>query len=485
MPLTLTSLAVSATVNASGFNTEACFIPGLSRRAQCYRLRRPLIAGPAVDVAMIELGGIIAPAQASTAADDPLVVLVGGPGQGASDLTATVLPMLNALRNSRDIIFFDIRGTGRSAPLPCDSDFQPPPLTHISQERIATHIEQCLASAGDITSYTSMNAVADLEALRQAIKAPQLNLWAVSYGTRLAQLYMRSYPQRVRSAVLDAVVPFSPSYIERQPANALSALSALEADCAESKHCNGAFPDFDPLQLLDALPELRAIRYRHPITGLLTNTDTSRAAVAQLVFVALYQHQTRAFIPWALSQAVNKNNWQPLAALGLDSAQYLGIKTLYQGAYFAVVCSGEQRRHPTQESTTASDPFFRNYSSQLMQRICADWPVSAEVESLPQENPAAASIPVLLLSGALDPITPPAMATSTALEFANNRHLIIPRGGHMNSAKPCVRELIDDFIDQPALTLADDKLAQRCEDEDYQQPFIVNHLGSIMQVSGQ
>jgi len=150
-----------------------------------------------------------------------------------------------------------------------------------------------------------------------------------------------------------------------------------------------------------------------------------------------------------------------------------------------VVCSGEQRRHPTQESTTASDPFFRNYSSQLMQRICADWPVSAEVESLPQENPAAASIPVLLLSGALDPITPPAMATSTALEFANNRHLIIPRGGHMNSAKPCVRELIDDFIDQPALTLADDKLAQRCEDEDYQQPFIVNHLGSIMQVSGQ
>jgi len=480
LPLTLTSLSAAATANDSKFNTEACYIPGLSRRAQCYQLQRPLTASlaTATDTAMIELGGIIAPAQASTALSDPLVVLVGGPGQGASDLTATVLPMLNTLRNSRDIIFFDIRGTARSAPLPCESDLEPPPLTQISSARITAHIEQCLANAGDITSYTSMTAVMDLEALRQAIGAPQLNIWAVSYGTRLAQLYMRSHPQRVRSAVLDAVVPFSPSYIDRQPSNALHALNKLATDCTDSKDCSGAFPDFDPLQLLDSLPERRAISYRHPVTGLPTHTDTGRATVAQLVFGALYQSQTRAFIPWALSQAVNDDNWDPLAALGLDSAKYLNINTLYQGAHYAVVCSGEQRRNPLQQ---ANDPFFHNYASQLMQKICADWPLNAEVEQLPPENPAVADIPVLLLSGALDPITPPSMAASTAREFANNRHLIIPRGGHMNSAKACVQELIDDFITEPALTLADDKLTQRCEKENYHQPFIVNRLGAIMQ----
>lgn len=508
LALLLLSPAVYAASAASNFTTEPCFIPGLSRHAQCYVLHRPLNAEPATtgkladsaqinspadtitdsstgtststDARLVALGGIIAPAQASTAAADPLVVLVGGPGQGASDLTATVLPMLNALRNSRDIIFFDIRGTGRSAPLPCDSDFEPPPLTQLPSGRIANHIEQCLASAGDITSYTSMNAVADLEALRLAINAPQLNLWAVSYGTRLAQLYMRSYPQQVRSAVLDAVVPFSPSYIERQPANALKALNTVVSDCAASTHCSNAFPDFNPLQLLDSLPELQSISYRHPVTGLVIDTVTSRGAVAQLVFSALYQSQTRALIPWALSQAASEDNWQPLAALGLDNAHYLGIKTLYQGAHYAVVCSGELRRNPLPPTAAASDPFFRDYASQLMKTICADWPVTADVELLPPANPAAASIPVLMLSGALDPITPPSMAASTALEFANNRHLIIARGGHMNSAKNCVRELIDDFIDDPDATLAQQQFAQRCEQQNYQQPFIVNRLGAIV-----
>jgi fermentation-respiration switch protein FrsA (DUF1100 family) len=116
-----------------------------------------------------------------------------------------------------------------------------------------------------------------------------------------------------------------------------------------------------------------------------------------------------------------------------------------------------------------------------MQQICAQWPVASEVELLPPEHPLAADIPVLLLSGALDPITPPTMAASTVREFANNRHLIIPGGGHMNSAKACMRELIDDFIEQPNATLADDTVAQRCEQEDYQQPFIVNRLGAIVQ----
>jgi len=466
------------------YSSESCYTSGLSRQAQCYSLKRPLFVADA-DGDSITLGGIIAPAQAPTSLTDPLIILVGGPGQGASDMTGALLPLFNKVRNKRDIVFFDIRGTGKSSPLACSPEKKLSPLTHVSIEEMITQIKICTQDkARQITSYTSMTAVADLESLRMALGAERINLWGASYGTRLAQLYMRSHPERVRTAVLDGLVPFKPSYIQTQDTNAFVSLKTLIEDCKQSIECNKAFPEFNPIELLDRLGDREPIRYQHPVTGDEIVTVTSRSVVAQTLFSNLYKTQSRAFIPWILTQAVEHNEWGPMATLAVDSGEYLGVKSLYTGAYFSVVCSGELRRNPAEhrqaDVRSPAYAFSKGVPRKQLKTLCDNWPVSGVAEVLPGPTKAAEEIPVFLISGALDPITPPVMADSIIVEFPKSRHLIIEKGGHINSDRPCMRDLISDFLSDPTdafKTIDGNKI---CENEVFSMPFVTNTLGAFV-----
>lgn len=473
----------------SSLSSKDCYTSGLSRKAQCYSLKRHTSASPKNQNSKeqkntaFDLGGIIVPSQSITPLEDPLIVLVGGPGQGGSDLAGPLLQFFKKVRNKRNIIFFDIRGTGKSKPMSCQWPKIPPPLTHLPLGDIVSHFQNCLSSANDdVRSFTSMNAVADLEALRIAIGAESINLWGASYGTRLAQLYMRSYPNRVRSAVLDAVVPFQPSYIHTQPKHALVALNRLSEDCRQSPICESTFPNFNALTLLNQFSDHKEIHFQHPVTGIMAKTVTSRAVIAQIVFSNLYQPQSRAFIPWALTQAIEKNQWAPLAALAVDTGEYLGIKSIYEGAHYSVVCSGEYRRNPVQEDfdpePSQQDPFFNQHGKIMLKTICDQWPVSLIPEVLPKANSATNQIPILMISGTLDPITPPSMAQAIENEFSNNRHIIIKTGGHMNSSRPCVQEAIADFIKEPAAWLEEFDSENICDQEKYIMPFITSTLAS-------
>ena len=111
------------------------------------------------------------------------------------------------------MLLLDQRGTGGSHPLDCkqaldDTDAQSANDIDLAKIRAAT--QSCLdevAQNADPAQYTTTAAVHDLEALRQALGAPQFNLVGVSYGTRVAQQYLRSHPDGVRSVVLDSPVP--------------------------------------------------------------------------------------------------------------------------------------------------------------------------------------------------------------------------------------------------------------------------------------
>lgn len=471
-------------MDPQNFSIQSCYTPGVARQAQCYRLQRPLFADSSKGKT-ITLGGIIVPSQAPAAANDPLIILVGGPGQSASDMTGPLLPLFNKIRNKRNIVFFDIRGTGKSSPLACDSFDDLPPLTQSPIEEVQTQMRACAEpKAEDIRSFTSMTAVADLEALRNALNAEKINLWGASYGTRLAQLYMRSHADRVRTAVLDGVVPFKPSYIQTQSAHATASLNTLVDDCRQSPDCAKAFPSFDPIALLDRVGALQDISYRHPVTGAITETRTSRTVVAQTIFSNLYKPQSRAFIPWILTQAVEHNQWGPMATLALDTGEYLGLKSLYSGAYFSIICSGEFRRNAREmESADASSPdyaFFKDLPRKQLNSICVNWPVSETPEELPPTDTATSEIPVLMISGALDPITPPKMADAIGDEFPNNRHIVIAKGGHINSDRSCVSEAILNFVNDPALSLETLDTEKVCESEVFSMPFVTSTLGAFV-----
>jgi len=137
-------------------------------------------------------------------AGDPLFVLSGGPGQAASDFYLSIAPALARVRRDRDIVIVDQRGTGKSNRLDCtfpdESD-----ITFTDPQQLRDLTRSCLAKlSGDPRYYTTSVAVRDLDDVRAALGYQRLDLYGVSYGTRVAQHYMRRYPQRVRVAILDA-----------------------------------------------------------------------------------------------------------------------------------------------------------------------------------------------------------------------------------------------------------------------------------------
>src|SRR5690606_4668082 len=153
----------------------------------------------------IRLHVAIIPALRLQPAADPLYIISGGPGQAASEMYLNMAPAFARIRRDRDIVVVDQRGTGRSQRLDCAF---PDEQALTAADELQQTTQQCIGSLpGDVRCYTTSIAVQDLDAVRAALGHARINLYGVSYGTRVAQHYMRRHPERVRSAILDGVVP--------------------------------------------------------------------------------------------------------------------------------------------------------------------------------------------------------------------------------------------------------------------------------------
>ena len=180
---------------------EPCHVDGLSQQLQCGKLSVPLAED---DGARIELAYTLVQANPEQRSGDAVLVLAGGPGQAARDLVGGLGGNLGMATRQRDLLFVDVRGTGDSAALTC-------PEVDMTVQDIDAMVEAfrgCRQTLEfDPAHFTSLQYVADLERVRQAFGYRQWNLLGGSYGTRLAQLYMREHPEAIRSAVLDSIAP--------------------------------------------------------------------------------------------------------------------------------------------------------------------------------------------------------------------------------------------------------------------------------------
>ena len=430
-------------MTAPAFSEEECHVSGVMSAVRCYSLVRPLYSGSS-DTTILR--GIIVPSDAIVPESDPLIILTGGPGQAASDMVPMMHNLFRAVLNTRDLIFFDIRGTGLSDSVSCiypDDDFEL--LGQLDLGLVTEQLQRCFRDHGDkLQDATTKMAVADIDALRRALGVEQVNLWGVSYGSRLAQYYINEHETRVRSAILDGVVPFAPSYINQTPTYALQALNKMTQDCAANAGCAAAFPAFDPLLLMDQIAEEQEITYFHPVSNDRVTVTINRDSVAQVIFTALYSPQSRAFIPYVLTQAITHDNWGPLAVLADDPNRYFGIQTIYAGARFSIICSEEQTN--LNSASDGSNAFQSGATLKaLFSTACDQWPMKNE--PLPSPKVGAFSVPTILISGALDPITPPDLAEHSLKYFQNAQHIILKNGAHFNSHVPCIRDYLVYFIE--------------------------------------
>ncbi len=449
----LVLLALWGAAGAWAAGTETCRVPGIRHEVQCGQLQRPLDPARPEGV-QINLHYVVVPALARRKLPDPVFLLAGGPGQSASALAGSVLPLFARLNNRRDLVFVDQRGTGRSAPLECEDPRHQTVAEQADPERQLALLRQCREQLqklayGDLRFFTTPIAMQDLDAVRLALGAERINLVGASYGTRAGLDYLRQFPQAVRRVVLDGVAPpdmvLPASFSADGQAAFADLLKACEADAACTRLAPGLRGEW--AAWLQRLPQ--RVTVLHPLSGQAESFTLTRDMVLQAVRGALYSPVLAQALPVAIHEAT-QGRVQALLTLASGFSTRKGM-AIAAGMHFSVVCAEDVPRLALSTDTPGAD--FGDQGARLYQRVCADWPrgeVPAAFYTLPV-SPA----PVMLLSGGLDPATPPRHAARVAQALgAKARHVVVPNAGHGVMGLGCMPELMQRFFDADEDTVA-------------------------------
>lgn len=465
---------------AGGLVLEPCRLQhpqGLSSAAaRCGRLRVP--ENPADPHGrQIELAIAVVPAISTRAEPDPLFLLAGGPGQGAREGFIGLLGALAGVRRNRDLVLLDQRGTGDSNPMTCDFPEESWTDAAVSAETFRKLAQQCLAALpGDPRFYTTSIAVRDLDAVRAALGYDRINLYGGSYGTRVAQHYARRYPDRVRAMALDSVVA---------PELALGASMALDAEAALRKHfarcaadvsCAGRFPtlaaDFDTLRH-DLARTPVAVRMPDPVTAEPRSVEFTAGHFGLAVRMLTYSDLSAALLPLLIDEAHARGNFTPLAAQAEMVREQLSEALAY-GMHNSVVCAEDL---PFLDRAALDlDALRRSYLGDVMleglEAMCSVWPRGPVDPDF--KEPLRSVVPTLLLSGGLDPVTPPAYGAAAAAGLSDHVHVVFAGQGHLQLRLRCAQSLLRHFLE--AGTTAD--LDTRCADTVGPAPFFLSFSGA-------
>src|SRR6185295_10411868 len=355
-----------------------CRVPKLATAAQCGKVEVPenrgQPAGPALAIAVVVL-----PAATLSPQPDPLIMLPGGPGQ-SSDALAPLAGALGGVRRNRDIVLIDPRGTGKSAPLRCAALAPRDAFDEMAEEQtIAIAAQRCigeLRASGDAdpAQYTTSAVVADIDAVRIALGYDRINLWGGSYGTRVAQEYLRRYPQHVRSVVLDGAAP---------PAMRISfdvwrtrddALDDVIAACRASVPCAKAHPD--PAATLreigQALEGGKTITLRDPRTGITREMHVEFDMVIGALQPLTYSPEAASLIPELLALA-QAGDFAPLVAASLVVIGDLPDQ-FSPGLHYSVTCAEDVSRVTRAERTDGVDDERVRSLARRTIAVCDQWP---------------------------------------------------------------------------------------------------------------
>jgi pimeloyl-ACP methyl ester carboxylesterase len=407
----------------------------------------------------VQLHVAVIPALRLKPAADPLFILSGGPGQAASDFYLSVAPAFARIRRDRDLVLVDQRGTGRSNRLDCelpdDSEF-----IVLDPQKLQAAVRECLAAlSGDPRYYTTSVAVRDLDDVRAALGYRQLNLYGISYGTRVAQHYMRRYPDRVRTAILDGAVPAEVALGPDVAIEAQRAIDSILQRCARDQACSGNFPDISA-QFVALQERLRTdpvkLSISHPLTGALTHTMLDVARLGAAVRLLSYADETVSTLPLMIHEAQSLHDPHAL------TAQYLRVESdvaeqIAEGMHFAVVCSEDAPRWDQQN--VSEEQLAKTYLGTAFMRgmraVCAGWPRGPVDPDF--GTPLQSSVPTLILSGSNDPVTPERYAREIMKGLGNGKHLVAAGQGHGQLATGCIPRLTAEFIAAGSPTVLDDQ----------------------------
>jgi len=422
-----------------------CRLPGIETTVLCGR-HEVFEDRAAKSGRKIALRIAVLPARRRAGDPDPVVVLAGGPGQGAVALAPHVRRLFDRLANTRDIVLVDQRGTGESGALKCDDGRAAGAEALFEGGVPETLVRDCLSKLdADPRHYATPSATADLDEVLTGLGYRQVNLWGGSYGTRAALDFIRRHPARVRSAVLDGVAPPDMKLPLSFVQDGEAALSRLFDACEAQAPCREAYP-----ALRETVSGLRASLARKPVAATLRDPVTGEAFDVRVtenvlltgLFRPLYSPVLASLVPHAISRA-KSGDFGPLLAPNFEMVQDVG-GNLAVGMHLSVLCAEDIPRVGADDLARAARGFFGRVLVDDFLKACALWPRA----SLPADyaEPVKADVPVLVLSGGIDPATPPRHGEAILAGLPRARHLVAPQLAHGVSAQGCAPRLIERFV---------------------------------------
>lgn len=397
----------------------------------------------------IALNVIVLPARQSPAAPDPLFVLAGGPGEAATNMAAFMAGEFPALREQRDIVLVDQRGTGSSNRLQCELGSLDARLHAVMTIGVSAEaLRRCrsvLEQRADLRLYTTPIAMDDLDDVRAALGYERINLYGGSYGTRAAFVYMRQHPARVRSVVMRAIAPVDMRAVLPSARHGQRALDGLIAACGGDTACARAYPRIRG-ELSGVLAHLAESPVVVPAPAAIAGGETiriTRDLFAGALPFLLADPQGARIVP-LLIQRAHAGDFAPfVVAVSPVATGYTRFLSL--GMALSVLCSedGAAIDDAAIPHETAGT-FLGEHRVRNQLAACREWP-RGDVPGSYYE-PVVSSAPVLMISGEYDPIDGLDLAERAARLLPNARHVVIPGGAHQPQFPGCLRDVMQEFV---------------------------------------
>ncbi len=382
----------------------------------------------------------------------PILLLQGGPGVA----TMIMEPFLkdHPLRNNRDIVLMDQRGTGESE-ANCvelnDSLFEIMRQDlNVEEDVMATNSQlgeckEALKGRGvDLAGYNSRENAADFEDLRKALGYEKWNLFGGSYGSRLGLTIMRDFPESVRSAVLSAILPPETNSLNNSIQNFENSLFSILKRCAENQGCENRFPNMKA-RLLNVLKKLDSDPLHFDFEGKPFVLNTHDAFV--LLFVSLYDRHHIANIP-LLIEAMEHGETEPIQNALKGFEHMLGL--INWPMHYSVMAYEElpfNELAVMDRALNNSEIGFAYAPNSSTIKLLSDWH-SFRASNI-ENQPVVSEIPTLMSSGGLDHVTPISNAKGAIKHLKNGHELIFLDEAHNSLYNPCFYQIAEDFLNDP------------------------------------
>lgn len=471
--LSFSALSFNVLSEENSIAITNCHLDGIKEQVKCGTLQVPENYSQ-VNGKQISIHYAVLPAIDDSDKKTPLMFLAGGPGQAAVELAGMLRHVFNEVRKTRDLILIDQRGTGKSQPLQCMQAVDYDIYSLTPEDFSVVEIKDCLATFDeDLSQYNSENAIRDFEAVRQALGYQQVNLYGGSYGTRAGLVYMRMFPQSLRSVVLDSVGPIEvPIGLFGQ--SSARSFQLLVEHCQQDKSCQQAYPnlaqEFKALvKRLEQQPI--SVSIAHPRLGTQTEFVISKGKLLGTLRMQLYAVATRSLVPLVIHQAY-LGNFRPLAGL---IAQTDGEQGIYIGLHLNITCNEDFPRISEADfANDANNDFGGDDAHLALKMACPLWPQYRPSDDFYQA--VTADIPTLILSGNLDPVTPPSNAEFSAKTLPNNHHIVIENAAHTVATSTCASDIINEFL----TSLEPQTLDESCLDNVPKESFMTSLNGGVV-----